>query len=174
MYSSVVEMPHDSPQYLGLTFDKYFSRAELREMQHAFKKMASKYRCFPNLNSACRFMHEHLLNHERFPTYLVSPAALGAATLILFKAKSPTPFVATQRCITCLLSESEFIRFTIKGHEAAGLWMRNGYSNQGELVRQRYTFNVDLSVHYEGEFLLYGDNLASDIQQLLKQIMTLL
>lgn len=168
----LIKVPLDSPTYLGLTFDNHFSSHELQEMRKAFEVMAKRHCLFPNLSFICRFMQLYLLDHARFPAYLATPAALQTAT-ILMKALPAMPFINTQLSATCLLSQSEFIRFTVKGHESAGLWVRNECMGQSQFVQKHYTFNVDLGADYTGEKLLYGDSLASDVQHVIKQILIL-
>lgn len=173
----LIKVPLDSPNYLGLTFDKHFSSDELAKFQHVFKGMADYHCHVPNIQSVCRFMQLHLLNHERFPAYLMTPTALQISTMGLHQPQSHQPFVNTTLSATCLLSKSEFIRFTIQGHEAAGLWVRNNPSNQHKKGPLHLPFNVNLHHNFGDKSVqlrLFGDTLASETQRLLIQVVTLL
>ncbi|RZK44989.1 MAG: hypothetical protein EOO61_01785 [Hymenobacter sp.] len=146
-------------------------------MQKAFKQMAERHYQFPNVQFVCRFMHLNLLNHAQFTPYLMTPAALKISSMSLCQTQSHQLLVNTTLSATCLLSEGEFIRFTIKGHIAAGIWVRNASPKQSSKAQMRLPFNIDLHHDFGNEALqlkLFGDTLASETQRLLIQIIMLL
>jgi hypothetical protein len=167
---SLLTVPVREGDYLGLSFEKYLSNKDITAAQGLFYQWRNEFKNIPNLNQACHYLQTNLRKHQKFSTYLITAAA---QQLIYHQQVDKALFnkLITGACIdaTYLLSKDEFVRFSVRGKEVAGLAVRYTTNASGKKKLSFHPFNVDFAEDYNGEELIHGNTLATDYQVLLTQ-----
>ena len=155
-------------EYLGLTFDKTLTQKDINKSQLEFMQQAERYRSTPNLHQACQFMQRHLRQHDRFPAYLITPAAVEkAGTIAVASSQMYQSLIGKKLNATYLFNKHEFIRFAMIEDEVAGWWVHYDTKKAGSKKLIFSPFNINLRANYNGEELMFGNKLASQLQKCL-------
>jgi hypothetical protein len=162
---STKNQPNDN-EYLGLTFDSTLAQKDINKSQHEFMKQAERYRSNPKLHQACQFMQRNLRQHDRFPAYLITLAAVEKASLIDVASTQFYQILIDKKLYaTYLFDKHEFIRFAMIEDEVAGWWVHYDTKKSGSKKLIFSPFNINLKADYNGEEQIFGNNLASQLQK---------